>query len=173
MARRRGFVRGGPRRQTQWVAQQPLVDLVTGTGVNLVAIGNAALLELRPFTIVRTHLYWSIQSDQIIASEDQVMAIGCAVVSEQAAAAGVASVPTPVTDQGSDLWYLWDFMSSSYEFHNNTGTDAQFLGNYHRIDSKAQRRVEDGENTITVLESPSFSDGVSVLTAGRFLIMLH
>ncbi len=44
--------------------------------------------------------------DQITASEFVVGAFGMLVVSEDAFAAGAASIPGPFTDAGSDLWMV-------------------------------------------------------------------
>ncbi len=174
MARRFHGTRGrGPRRETDWIALSPLVDTLDGSGTVLVSTANAALQALAPYTIVRTHLYWSFQSDQVIASEFFACAIGMAVVSSQSAAVGVGSIPTPLTDLGSDKWLLWDFMTGAFNFQSAVGVDAQFESNHYRIDSKAMRKVEDGEASVLVLEAPAFSSGMTVTTAGRQLIKLH
>ena len=68
---------------------------------------NAAALALRPFTVVRTRANLIIRSDQQAASELFEVAYGETVVSEQASAAGVVSVPTPVTEDASD-WHVYD-----------------------------------------------------------------
>ena len=115
MARR--FVtrpRAATRRTTMWVALNPFEDNITGSGATLVSTANATLLALRPFTIVRTHLYWAFGSDQISANESQVVALGMAIVSEQAAAIGITAIPIPVTDLGSDLFFVHAWGSSMF-----------------------------------------------------------
>ena len=158
---------------TRWIGFTPLVDSLDGSGTVLISVSNAAFLELRPFTIVRTHLYWSWQSDQQIADEFTSAAIGIAVVSEQAVAVGVGSLPTPITDIGSDKWLLWDYMSAAFEFQSAVGTNANFEAAKNRIDSKAMRKVNDGESVVLVAEAPAFSSGLTMNTAGRMLIKLH
>ena len=173
MARR--FVRrnAGSGRLTRWIGLTPFADSLDGNGTVLVSVGNAAFLELRPLTIIRTHLFWSFGSDQTIASEFMACALGMAIVSDTAAVAGVASLPTPITDQGSDKWWIWDFATGQYEFQSAVGTNPNFDSMSYRIDSKAMRKVNDGENFVTVLEAPSISNGLTVTTAGRMLIKLH
>ena len=80
----------------------------------LVQTLNAAALALRPFTIVRTRMNWFVHSDQTAASEGFIGNAGFCVISDQAAAVGVAAVPTPATDMGSDLWFLIDQWPASF-----------------------------------------------------------
>ena len=162
----------GTRRLTDWGSIGPFTDAVTGTGTNLVATLNAAGLALRPFTIVRTHLAWSVTSDQTAATEDQQIAVGMAVVSEQAAAAGVGSVPTPITDLGSDLWFLWDYIAASFLFISGVGFSPE-LAHTRYVDSKAMRKVNADQDLAIVLEAPSSSDGMGIHMIGRFLVKLH
>ena len=105
---RRQFARGAAaisqKRLTSWFQFQPI--RVTGAAGGTIMFSlNAAALALRPFTIVRSRFEVGIISDQTAATEDQLGAIGMAVVSDQAVAVGVTAVPTPITDMGSDLWF--------------------------------------------------------------------
>ena len=107
MARRRTFMRGGvARRESSWFFFAPAQTTFTATGGTLVYTFNAAALALRPFTIVRTHFYVAIESDQIVASEIEVGGWSMGVVTEQATAVGVSAVPTPITDLGSDEFFV-------------------------------------------------------------------
>jgi len=128
---------------------------------------------MRPFTIIRSHLMVSVTSDQIIASEDQIGAVGLAIVSDQASAIGITAVPTPVTDQGSDLFFLHHTFAYSYEFQGAPAVSNPNFANWQNIDSKGARKVNDDEDMVMVGELASFSDGVGIVTAGRFLIKLH
>ncbi len=177
MARRRGFggrtaLRQGQRRESLWVG----VDLVNtsiggGTAV-LVSSLNAAALALRPFTIVRTRLHLFLNSDQQIASENQFAAVGMAVVSDQASAIGVTAVPTPITDLASDLWFLHQWMTSEFIFATAVGLGGS-AGKVMEVDSRAMRKVEDGEDAIVCVESDAVSNGVEFGTMGRMLVKLH
>jgi len=155
----------GSRRATVWAFIAAADTSLSAAGGTLVTTSNAALLALRPFTIVRTYIEWQLRSDQAAAIEFQNMAIGMAVVSEEAATAGVGSIPTPVTEAGSDLWFL----------HGNQWGDESNLTDRTRsstrglIESKAMRRVEDGQTIVSVVELGILS-GCVLSTVGRFLI---
>ncbi len=128
-----------PRRQTVWAGIDAANTAVAqGTAV-LVATSNAALDALRPFTIVRTHLTAFTVSDQLIADEQQFIAIGMAVVSDQASAIGVTVVPTPHTDVASDLFFLHQWLATEFTFITGAGFSSSQGGRMIEIDSKAQQ----------------------------------
>ncbi len=164
---------GAQRRETLWAPIAPLNTTITGGGSSLIYTAGATEDALRPYTVVRTHLYLSIHSDQQVASENQIIAIGFAVVSDQASAIGVTAVPTPVTDLDSDAWYLHQFISGVFTLATAVGINGP--GNSStNVDSKAMRRVEDGfDNIVTIEAVTTLSDGVNVVTAGRQLLKLH
>jgi len=176
MARRKsGFVtRGGvQRREMLWTGLPPTQDSVSG-GSEAVLISSlgAGILALRPFTIVRTRGVIGIRSDQIAASEDQVIAYAHAVVSDQANAIGITAVPTPVTDLGSSNFFVYESLFARFNFGDATGFDSQGM-TWRTFDSKAMRKVENGQDRVAVLESGSFSAGAVIFTTHRVLIKLH
>jgi len=175
MARRRDFVRGASaishKRLSTWAALQPINGTMTAAGGTIFFTLSATGLALRPFTIVRTRLKYMVVSDQAAAIETQVGAIGAAVVSTQASAIGVTAVPTPITDMESDLWFVHEiFMAQESNL-----TDRSKVGISGEIDSKAMRKVEDGEDVIIVAEfSAAASTGGLVLTlGGRMLLKVN
>jgi len=173
---RHGFSRGrrsGPKREFSWLEVESSQVNLTAIGGTIINTLTTAELARRPFTIVRTYLEVWLESDQAVASEFQLAAIGFAVVSEQAAAAGVASVPTPVTDAASDHWFLHQFLMSQFLLADATGF-VEPAGRGYSIDSKAMRKVDDGDQAIIVVEmDSSVSAGLNVTTAGRVLIKNH
>ena len=161
------------RRESLWFFVSDAVN--TLVGVNSAAVVgsmSAAALALRPFTIVRTHLNWHLRSDQVIALERYQTAFAGAVVSDQAVAVGVTAVPTPFTELGSDLWFFHQIQAGNFTFVSSTGFDP-VGGVVSNIDSKAMRKVEDGQDIVFVLENSGQSSGTVNLTAGRMLIKLH
>ncbi len=90
------------------------------------------------------------------------------MVSDQAVAIGVTAVPTPITDQASDLFY---FYAENYGKFGGTAVEEQ--GRQILIDSKAMRKVEDGEDLIITFETPSFVSSAVNRFGGRALIKLH
>ena len=172
---RSGFIRRGgvKRRETVWVGiAQTQTGIVPSTAVLLGSL-NAAALALRPFTVVRTRGLLGILSDQVTGTEDQACSYGHAVVSDQASAIGVTAIPTPVVDQASDLWYVFENMMSDIRFASGVGFGK--IGIYKDFDSKAMRKVDVGQDVVTVVETPAvaFTDGIIFNAVGRFLVKLH
>ncbi len=175
--RKSGFIiRGGSRkRDTLWLGGAPFQQaLVAPTTVALVTSLNAAALALRPFTVVRSRGQLLCKSDQIGGSEDYAGAFGSCIVSDQANAIGVTAVPTPTTDSGSDLWFVYEFMMGAFAF----GTQVAFTsvgGVIRVVDSKAMRKVEDGQDLVGVVEGggAGSDNGSQINGFMRHLIKLH
>ncbi len=133
---------------------------------------GAAVLALRPFTIVRVRGYWHISSDQEIADEVQHVGLGVAVVSDEALAAGVGSVPTPFSELDSDLFFVHEILMTEFLLGSAVGFSGDF-GVGAQFGSKAMRKVEDGQDVAFSIEPASTSNGVFVSKAGRMLLKLH
>ena len=158
-------------RKTLWIGSPSLNATVTvANSAVLMSVLNAAALALRPFTVVRTRGHIFVHSDQIGASELYDAAYGEIIVSEQASAAGVASVPTPLTDDASN-WHVYERAAGQLDF--GTGVGFRDVGHCVDIDSKAMRKVDEGEDLISVMESGVNSNGVSITVYTRVLIKLH
>jgi len=164
---------GGSKRETEWISIAPTLTVFTAAGGTILNTASAGLLTKRPFTIIRTHLTVLMTSDQLAADELQGGALGMCLVSDQAAAIGVTAVPTPVTDQGSDLWYLHQWIMNDFAFVTGVGFDGQ-AGRLVHIDSKAMRKVNGDQDILLVGELSSvISSGFSFAIAGRMLIKEH
>ena len=100
------------------------------------------------------------------------MGYGCCVVSDQAVAIGITAVPTPVTDSDSDLFHVFETMHAQFTFISGVGTMLDGVPN-HPIDSKAMRKVEDGQDLIEVVESSGISSGLNLKSFSRVLVKLH
>ena len=173
-ARRSGLVlRGGRnRRETTWFGGTD-IRTVLPAGANPVALTslNAAALALRPFTVIRTRGVVAVSTDQEAADEFQHVMFGQAVISDQAVAIGVTAMPTPRTDSGSDLFFVFEFIANDFRFGDATGF---VTGVQERvIDSRAMRKVEDGQDVISVIEAGVVGQGSSVQTFTRLLVKLH
>ncbi len=168
-----GFIRGGrSRRETLWIGVDPAVVGLTVGGGTLTHALNASALALRPFTITRSRMTIQWSSDQTAATERQFGAYGLAVVSDEALAIGVTAVPTPVTDSSSDLWLLHQWLMSQFIVTSAIGSESVYQ--QIDIDSKAMRKVEDGQDIAFVGElATGVSDGFTLLVAGRLLVKLH
>ena len=164
--------RDSSRRQSAWLSIPPAVNTLAAASTAVVTASlNAAALAMRPFTVVRTHISWLLKSDQQAASEQYAAAVGFAVVSDQASAVGVTAVPTPVTDLGSDLWFLHASVVGFFALGTAVGFIEQ--GVFKDIDSKAMRRVNDDQDMVLVEETYSTSAGAITHNMGRFFIKLH
>ncbi len=174
--RKSGFIQrsGAMRRETLWIGGSFLnTTLGTANTANLLTSLNAAALALRPFTVVRTRGYWQIRSDQIGATELLQAAYGQCVVSDEAVAIGVTAIPTPSTDNNSDLWFVYEAAGAAFQFNSGVGVENWAGSAPLAIDSKAMRKVEDGQDLVEVIENSPLSDGVTIQTFTRTLVKLH
>jgi len=175
MARRRfatrtGVVRSGSRRATQWLGS------ANDTDVTLLAAATAVLDQSfafgEPATIVRTRGSLWVASDQSIASEFPFGALGMAVVTDQAFAAGAASIPAPYTESDADTFFLWESFATGLVFKSGVGTESQPWARTD-FDSKAMRKVDDNSTAVVMLENGSATDGLQFIITFRMLVMLH
>ena len=160
----------GPRRATEWISSAIVSDFATLAAAASVLHQSLAFLE--PATVVRTRGTLWVESDQVAATEFPFGAMGMVVVKNAAAAAGVASVPTPVTEQNDDGWFVWTPFASAFKFVTASGFSPQGWSRFD-FDSKAQRKVVDGDTIVVVLENSSGTDGLHFLIQFRMLVMLH
>ena len=156
MARRRQFARGAAaisqRRLTQWFRSAD-VSVYTSLG------GSSAILDQQlanitePVTCVRMRGSIDIISDQEIGIERPFGAVGACVVSDQALAAGVGSVPTPITDKDSDLWVMHQYFHAPVTHLSSVGYTK--VNQTFEFDSKAMRKIPADTTLIWVVESGS------------------
>ena len=175
MARKSGYImrRGVMRRETVWLGGLVVRTALGSPSTAAIHTSLAApALALRPFTVVRTRGYFHWRSDQSAASENQDVAYGNVIVSDQAAAVGVTAVPTPATDSDSDLFYVYEAGTSRIDFQSAVGVRQNF-GYTITIDSKAMRKVGEDQDLLEVVETAATSAGATVVTFTRTLVKLH
>ncbi len=166
----RGRGRLGSPRLTSWIGLPATsVTLAAASTATLMLSLNAAALATRPWTVIRTHMFWQVRSDQTGASEDYGASLGLAVVSDQALAIGVTAIPTPETDRGSDLFFVHSSLYSRFEFVSGVGFHPA-SGIREKVDSKAMRKVNDDQDLVIVVETPANVASASINLAGRMLI---
>ena len=110
-----------------------------------------------------------ISSDQAAATEKQVAAIGMGVFSDESIAAGVASVPTPITEMASDFWFFYQLLMA----RESRLTDLSQPAEVFETDSKAMRKVDVGQDLGIIGEFSSQGGGVVVTIGGRMLIKVN
>ena len=166
-----GFVRGrSSGRLTEWFGTQfagDVVDLPAASGIIALSL-TAAELAKRPFTITRTVGLLAVRSDQAVAEEAPFGAMGGIVVSDKALALGFTAVPDPVTQSSSDEWFLYQNFIADGAASTNVG---QRISQY-QFDSRAQRKVQDGEDIAFVVANSSAADGCRFLLVLRLLVKL-
>ena len=168
---RRSFTRGrhGSGRLTLWLGSADFsayTNLAGGT-----AVLNQLITLDQPVTIMRTRGVLFVASDQVVASELTAGVMGMAVVSTPAATAGIASVPTPVTENFSDLFFLHQYYGLNVGTNSATTSLNTVKGFAYPFDSKAMRKVNDDESIIVTLENAT-TVGINFAMMFRMLIKL-
>jgi len=168
MARKSSRIhRVAPRRLTTWLQFQPIaITLATNATATLAFTLNAAALALRPFTVVRTHFQFMLGSDQAANIEQQSVGVGMAIVSDQASAIGITAVPTPIIDMASPLFFAHTLIFAD----ESSVTDRTRPATFQKLDSKAMRKVEVGEDLVIMVEGGGIDSGMVIRMAGRILI---
>ena len=144
-------------------------DFTAGQFRQLASFTQADLAEIVPFTITRTVglLMTSIDFDPIL-NQDYSGAAGFAVCNERARA--TLATPFPFTAAGDDTFFYHQFFADQLE---SGGGGDQLMTKVWTIDSKAQRKVEDGQGIAFNCQGGGSSDGFDVFLAVRMLCKLH
>ena len=122
-------------------------------------------------TILRTVGSFSIRTDNNNGSEFQIGAFGMIRATDAAVAAGVASIPGPITDRGDDGWFTYAPFSYSSLLHTAVGFT---MNESHtvQLDSKAKRRMEEGTQIALVVENAHATHGFTIVLQIRMLGMV-
>ena len=170
VARRSGFSgRKVSGRATEWFGHGFSADastLAANTFVIQTSLSAEGLAK-RPFTITRTVGMLALYGDQAGAIEHPIVALGAMVVSEKAVTTGATAIPDPVTEVDSDEWFLYQTLAGPQA----TSIDGPPPSIVH-FDSRAQRKVQDGEDIVWVLANPNTVDGLRFYLTFRMLIKL-
>jgi len=152
MARRSRIVARGSARKTTWIgpADQGFVSVGTAGNVILSSFDPAANGLPQP-TIVRSRGIVTVVPTVFPGDIEIEGAFGIAVVSDQAFAAGQASIPGPWTESGWDGWFVWGTFAVAYEEETNAGMMLSSVSQV--VDSKAMRKVHDNETIVLMAEA--------------------
>ena len=177
MARRivRAALRQGQRRATTWVASADMTavaNLAAATSVLHQSISGASLLAagLVPGTIVRVRGSLYTKADTIAAAEQPFGAMAMLIVGEAARAAGIASINQPIADEASEQFFVYEQW-----FGGGITDTAGFKAPWYiqNFDSKAMRKIQEGDAIAVVLENASASHGMQFIIKFRLLVKLH
>ncbi len=145
------------RRKSDWAGSADQGYTVISAGASVL---QQSAVAVEGQTIVRVRGLLSLKPPSVTADQNLIGAVGFAVVSEQAAVAGAASIPGPYSDSDWDGWFLHEFWSFRLEFVDGTGI---LLSNLNiPIDSKAMRKVHSGDRIVIMAESQAGAVDVSV-----------
>ncbi len=100
------------------VSAAAYTNVPAASAVLLVRFSAAALANVSPGTIVRTRGVISILSDQEAAIESFFGAFAIGIVSDRSAAAGVGSLPIPITSINDDRWFVWQTFMDRFIFQS-------------------------------------------------------
>ena len=159
------------RRQTEWIGGcQGLFDLADNTRVVVLAFSQAALADLVPFTIIRTIGQWTTAIDAgFVTDQDYNVGLGGTVMLEQSRATPV--VPSPIINIADDNWFLYDTSTAVLE-EVLTSNAAVMVSQTRPLDSRAQRKVQDGDSIVFAAENNGVDTARVALTL-RILCKLH
>ena len=169
MARRDFRRSSGPRPNRAWGGTTTHLARVTVPAASKVLISSFAVIPGGvDITVLRTVGRFSVGSDQSAALEQQIGAWGCIIVTDRAAAAGVASIPGPFTDMADDGWFVHQMFAQETE---RTNTAPVML--IYEFDSKAKRILSTGQEIAVVAENPHVSTGLLITIEFRILTQLR
>ncbi len=174
MARARSSVRfgRGPKRQSTWIgpADQGAVGVAT-TGATIVSSFDPEAAALPRPTIVRSRGIIHITPQTFGADLTIHGAFGMAIVSDQAFAAGIASIPKPFDEANWDGWFLHQYFSCSAILASAVGLQTP-AGASYLLDSKSGRKLQDNESVVVMITNASATDGMRFTLDFRMLFKL-
>ena len=105
-------------------------------------------------TLRRSIGWWHMRSDQLIADESFLGAIGLGVFNDTAVALGVTGLPGPITDINDDVWALW----FGFQGQSNILTAVGVVGDPQQgwrqdFDSRVMRKVDVGQTLVWIAEA--------------------
>ena len=144
-------LRAGGRRATDWVLGfgSTAFTAIAGTTKVLLASIDVSAANT-PGTIVRTRGGIFVVTGAATAGQNIIGAVGLALVSDVARAAGIGSIPGPFTDA---LWDGWFWYQSLLYQSQSAGASFNVEGRFYPIDSKAMRKMEGDSGLVWVVEN--------------------
>ena len=181
MVGRIGAVRGraripdSMRRKVEWLASADTIAITQiGPSVQLLVQSySEAQLDAggeNPSTVVRVRGDLWIRSDQVVAVEEPFGALAMAVVTEQARAIGATAVPMPIADEPSSAFFMMQYWQAG-AYATTAGVDSPW--SRYSFDSKAQRKITNGDAIVVVMENAHTTHQASFILKFRILLKLH
>ena len=123
-------------------------------------------------TVLRVVGGVAVSSDQAAATENQIGAIGMCIVTDTAVAAGVGSLPDPVTDIADDIWFWYQSFGQRFLFSDATGVQSNAM-TWYSFDNKAKRILSSGQSIVVIAANASASEGLLVTPTFRMLTQVR
>ncbi len=116
----------------------------------------------------------NVWPDTVVAAERQEGRFGGIVVKDTAVLIGSTAVPDPFVEVDDD-WYIYQPFQNieMVRVENAAGNWRPVSQVPYDIDSKAMRKVDNGENIAFMVRNSNATWGLNIAIAGRFLIKLH
>ncbi len=165
------FLRQVSRRQTEWgifAGSTAVQGIGTSAKVVLASFSSTDLAGLIPGTIVRTRGVVHVSAQSSASSAVLMGAFGFALVNDVAEALGITALPGPFTNQNFD-WFYWQPFASRQLVGTNIGFDS-LAGKDFIIDSKAMRKLGNGDSLIMMVENASGANAIDVAFSARLLV---
>ena len=123
-------------------------------------------------TVLRVVGGLSIVSDTVAGSEEQIGAAGMIIVTDRAVAAGIGSIPDPVTDLADDWFWFQSFAAKNL---NGDATGFQAPASvWYPFDQKAKRVFDgDGRNIAIVVANAHATHAFDIALQFRILAMVR
>ena len=142
------------RRKTSWIIglENTLISVFTSAGPRLWTLGVATGQDAN--TIVRIRGEYTVSITQGIAAGELFasVALGIGLVTDEAFAAGITSIPSPLTDRDWDGW-MWHRLHGMFitDAPNNE-TRGPMEAVRVEIDSKSMRKFDEGMTVFGAIE---------------------
>ncbi len=165
----RTFPRRSVKRKTVWVGTAIQGSVAIGSGLSVaVSSFSPSALGILAGTVVRTRGLVEFRPQAFGVDLTYDGAYGLAVVSDEAIAAGAASIPRPFDDDDWPGWLVHGYYMGHFEFQSGVGI--MMVSGQQVIDSKAMRKVGLNETLVWMVESNS--SAVDVILHARVLMKL-
>jgi len=155
----RGFPRrsGSTRRLTAWGIGTGGTAVTTVASAASFQIGGSIVPAVEGLTVVRIRGFFQVQLMLATAASDGMTgAFGIGIATAAAVAGGMGTVPTPITESGSETWLYHQFFSVTGQqlFAAGAGPGAEQHNTFFRadIDSKSMRKFPDDMSIYAVVE---------------------
>ncbi len=119
-----------------------------------------------PLTVRRFRIGLAWSSDQWTTNEEPFGAFAIGIFSDISIAAGVASLPGPITDIGDDVWMC--YQPVNIRFGGAVAPTAFAIADrWYDIDSKAMRKLPEGKSAALIIENAHATHGANVQVTAR------